>query len=154
MYLSNPSGWNLNLSEPTLVPRFLHFFTAAVAVGGLLLVLMALTKWKRDGEYARSVFHLGGKAFMFATMAQFLIGIWFLSSLPRDLRMLFLGDNGLATALLAFGMVGALGAIYLMNEALHKENVRLAAYVVPAITGVVILSRIRSCCISRRIHCS
>ena len=138
-YLANPAGWNLNLAEPTLLPRFLHFVTAAVAVGGLLLVLMALTKWKRDAEYARHLFQFGGKAFMFATMAQFLIGIWFLSSLPRNLRMLFLGDNGWATALLAIGVVGALGAIYLMAEALHKENVRLAAYVVSGITGVVIL---------------
>ncbi len=34
-YFANPAGWNLNLTEPTLIPRFLHFMVAAVAVGGL-----------------------------------------------------------------------------------------------------------------------
>lgn len=140
LYLANHSGWNLNLAEPTLLPRFLHFATAAVAVGGLLLVLMALAKWKRDPDYARTIFQFGGKAFLFATMAQVFIGIWFLSSLPRDLRMLFLGDNRLATTLLVVGIVGALGAVYLMIEALQKENVRLAAYVVSGIMVVVISS--------------
>lgn len=127
-YFSDPSGWNLNLSEPTLIPRFLHFFVAAVAVGGLLLVFMALVKWNRDREYARSIFQFGGKAFMYATMAQFLVGIWFLASLPRDMRMLFLGDNVLATILLVVGVTGGIGAIFLMSEALRKENIRLATY--------------------------
>lgn len=139
-YFANPAGWNLNLSEPTLIPRFLHFFTAAVAVGGLLLVLIALVRWKRDTEYARHIFQFGGKAFMYATMAQFVVGIWFLASLPRDLRLLFLGDNALATALLAIGVAGAIGAIFLMAEALRRENVRLAAYYVSGIAGAVILS--------------
>jgi hypothetical protein len=70
-YFSGASGWHLNLSEPTLFPRYLHFMTAAVAVGGLLLVLIAWAKWKQDSEYARAVFQFGGKAFMYATMAQF-----------------------------------------------------------------------------------
>lgn len=139
-YFANPSGWNLNLSEPTLIPRFLHFFTAAVAVGGLLLVFIAFAKWKRDADYARHLFQFGGKAFMYATMTQFIVGIWFLASLPRDLRTLFLGDNVAATVLLVIGVLGAIGAIFLMAEALRKENVRLAAYYVSGITGVVILS--------------
>ncbi len=139
-YFANPSGWNLNLSEPTLIPRFLHFFTAAVAVGGLLLVFIALAKWKRDADYARHLFQFGGKAFMYATMTQCIVGIWFLASLPRDLRTLFLGDNVAATVLLVVGVLGAIGAIFLMAEALRKENVRLAAYYVSGITSVVILS--------------
>ena len=100
-YFADPSGWNLNLSEPTLVPRYLHFFTAAVAVGGLLLMLIAWLQRDSDAEYRRYVFRFGGKAFEFATMAQFGIGFWFLVSLPRAQRMLFLGDNRLATMLLA-----------------------------------------------------
>ena len=104
-YFANPSGWNLNLSEPTLIPRFLHFFTAAVAVGGLLLVFIAFAKWKRDADYARHLFQFGGKAFMYDTMTQFIVGIWLLASLPRDLRTLFLGDNVAATVLLVIGVL-------------------------------------------------
>ncbi|MFZ0745258.1 MAG: hypothetical protein WAM85_12685 [Terracidiphilus sp.] len=139
-YLSSASGWNLNLSEPTLFPRYLHFMTAAIAVGGILLVLIAWSKWKQDSEYARSIFQFGGKAFMYATMTQFMVGIWFLVSLPRDLRMLFLGDNSLATSLLGFGVTGALISIFVMSDALRKENVRLASIAVTSIMGLVILS--------------
>lgn len=139
-YFADPGGWNLNWSEPTLIPRFLHFFVAAVAMGGLLLVFTALAKWNREREYARSLFQLGGKAFMFATMAQFLIGIWFLASLPKELRMSFLGDNVVATILLMLGVVGGGAAIFLMSAALQKENIRLATYSVSGIIGVVILS--------------
>ncbi len=139
-YFADPSGWNLNLSEPTLIPRFLHFFVSAVAVGGLLLVFMALARWNRDREYARSLLKYGGKTFMFATMAQFVVGIWFFVSLPRDLRMLFMGDSGLATILFMVGVLGGGAAIFLMSFALHKENIHLAAYYVTGVTAGVILA--------------
>ncbi|HTU49125.1 MAG TPA: hypothetical protein VMF56_00945 [Acidobacteriaceae bacterium] len=139
-YFANPSGWHLNLSEPTLVPRFLHFFIAAVAVGGLLLVFVALANWKRDREYARQVLQLGGKAFMYATMAQFLVGVWFLVSLPREMIMLFTGENLVATALLLVGVFSASAAILMMSYAVRKENIRIAAYYAPALIAVVILT--------------
>jgi hypothetical protein len=138
-YLAGPAGWNLNLSEPTLIPRFLHFMVAAVALGGLLLVFMALANWKRDKEYARQLLQFGGKAFMYATMAQILVGIIFLVTLPREMRMLYMGDNPLATTLLLVGVIGGIGAIFLMSDALRKENLRVAAFYVPGIIAVVIL---------------
>lgn len=73
------------------------------------------------------------------TMAQVLVGIWFLASLPRELRTLFFGDNKLATLLLLVGIAGGIGSILFMSEALHKENVRHAVYFVPGVIGVVIL---------------
>ena len=137
-YFADPAGWNLNLSEPTLIPRFLHFFVAAVALGGLLLVFMALANWKRDHEYARQLLQFGGKAFMYATMAQIVVGVVFLVSLPRDMRMLFMGDNPAATILLMVGLLGAIAAIFLMSEALRKENLRIAGCYVPGIMVIVI----------------
>ena len=139
-YFAHPSGWNLNLTEPTLFPRFLHFFVAAVAVGGLLLVFMALANWKRDNEYGRQLLQFGGKAFMYATMAQFVVGPVFLFTLPRDLRMMFMGDNPLATALLLVGIAGGIAAIVLMSGAQRTANIRAAAFAVPAIVAVVIAS--------------
>ena len=139
-YFAGASGWHLNLGEPTLVPRYLHFMTAAIAVGGLMLVLIAWAKWKKDAEYAKAIFQFGGKAYMYATMTQFAVGIWFLISLPRDLRMLFMGDNPLATGLLMFGIAGAGVALFLMSGALRKENIRMAALGVTGLTALVILT--------------
>lgn len=137
-YFASAAGWHLNLSEPTVFPRYLHFFVAAVAVGGLLLVFMALANWKRDRVYAGQLLAFGGRTFMFATMAQFVVGIVFLVSLPPAMRMLFMGGNPLATVLLLVGVTGGLAAIFLMSDALHKQSIRVAAFYVPAIIGVVI----------------
>ncbi len=139
-YLANPTGWNLNLAEPTLIPRYLHFMVSAVAVGGLLLVMVAWANWKRDEEYAKAIFHLGGKAFLYATMAQYLVGSWFLMSLPREMRLLFMGDNPLATALFGFGFLGAGVAIMLMSRAVRTANIRLAGITVTGLTAAIILS--------------
>ena len=141
-YFADPAGWSLNLSEPTLLPRYLHFMIAAVAVGGLLLVLMAWARWKKDPEYARDVFHLGGKAFMYATMAEFVVGIWFLITLPQRMTHLFMGGNLLATSLLGIGMAGAIVAIVLMSRALRTANIRLAGYSGTGIMSIVILSMV------------
>ena len=137
-YFADPGGWNLNLSEPTLIPRFLHFFTAAVAVGGIFLVLVALANWKRDREYARQVLQFGGKAFMYATMAQIVVGLIFLVSLPRDMRMVFMGDSPLATTLLLVGITGGIAAIFVMSGALRNENIRAAALYAPGVLAVTI----------------
>jgi len=139
-YFSSTSGWGLNLAEPTLVPRYLHFMTAAVAVGGLYLVLIAWTKWKQEPDYARAIFQLGGKAFLYATMAQFLVGFWFLFSLPKALFMIFLGVDPLATSLLSFGLVAALVSIFMMSAALRKDNIRLAALGVTGITALIVVT--------------
>ena len=137
-YFADPGGWNLNLTEPALIPRFLHFFTAAVAVGGIFLVFVALANWKRDREYARQVLQFGGKAFMYATMAQFVVGLIFLVSLPRGLRMLFMGDSPLATTLLLVGITGGIAAIFVMSGALRNENIRAAALYTPGVLAVTI----------------
>ncbi len=35
VYFERPGGMNLNLREPTLWPRYLHFIVAAIAIGAL-----------------------------------------------------------------------------------------------------------------------
>ena len=137
-YFAHPNGMNLNLAELTLIPRFLHFFVAAVALGGIFLVFMALANWKRDQEYARQLLDFGGKAFMYATMAQFVVGLVFLVCLPRDLRMILMGDNPLATTLLLVGIGGGIVAIFLMAGALRSGNIGVAAIYVPGTMALVI----------------
>ncbi len=141
-YFASPTGWSNNLSDPTLIPRYLHFVTSAIAVGGILLVLLALARWEKDREYANYLFQYGGKSFMYATMAQFVIGSWFLVSIPREFRMLFMGDSPLASVLFLVGILATVAAIFLMSDALRKQNIRTAAYGVSALLTVVILTMV------------
>jgi hypothetical protein len=144
-YFSSPAGWSLNLDERTLIPRFLHFFVAAIAVGGLLIAFKGLLRLKEEKDYARYLIRFGAKAFMYATMTQFLVGIWFLGVLPSAQRMLFMGNNYLDTGLLTLAIVGAIGTIVLISGALHCENPVPGLYSGTALTilvvGLMIVSR-------------
>lgn len=152
-YFADPSGWNLNLSEPTLIPRLLHIVFAAVAVGGLVFLVMALRQWTTDEVYARYLLRQGSGAFLYATMAQFAIGTWFLVSLPREQRMMFMGDDRIATVCFASGIAAALALIVATQGVRTSENPRRAAFVGLGGTGLVIIlmvvmrDRLRDACL-------
>ena len=141
-YFASPAGWSNNLSDPTLIPRYLHFVTSAIAVGGILHVLLAYARWNKDRPYATYLFQYGGKAFMYATMAQFVIGSWFLFSIPRNFRMIFMGDNPLASALFVVGILATIAAVFLMSHALRMQNIRVAAYGVSGLLALVMITMI------------
>ncbi|RMD97792.1 MAG: hypothetical protein D6814_08805 [Calditrichaeota bacterium] len=138
-YFADSSGWNLNWGDRTLIPRFLHFFVAALAVGGLMVAGVGFFQWKKDASRARFLMQYGGKWFMFATMAQFLVGIWFLVSLPREKMLLFMGDNLLATVAIFIGIGGGLAAIFIMSSALRQEDPRKGIAAAMALTAIVIV---------------
>ncbi|MCI0515792.1 hypothetical protein L0128_21470 [candidate division KSB1 bacterium] len=138
-YLDDPSGWNLNLDEMTLYPRYFHFFSAALAIGGLFVAAMGLFRWKKEPEYARFLIKWGGNWFMYLTMLQFIIGIWFLISLPRARMLIFMGDDLVATAAFLISMVTGLGAIFLMSNGLRRPDPRPFFYLAAGLTLITLI---------------
>ncbi|MCP4668598.1 MAG: hypothetical protein GY849_19825, partial [Deltaproteobacteria bacterium] len=106
-YFQRPGGTLLNLSDPTLIPRYLHFVTASLAVGGLSLALFG--RFNRSGgmERQRERIHLGLNWFCYATMAQMIVGLWFLMALPSSTMGLFLGESTPHAIVLLTGVAGA-----------------------------------------------
>jgi len=131
MYQTSKLGMHLNLSDPTVIPRWLHFLVASFAVAGLLVVIHGLIRMKSDASYGRFAVKYGAGWFIIATVAQFAVGVWFLVSLPNDVMMLFLGANGLATTLLVVGIFFALLGIVLLLLATVAQKPK-----VPAIFGM------------------
>ncbi len=111
-YFSNAGGTILNLSEPTLIPRFLHFVCASIAVGGLFLAIIGKIKTKKGNGNVEEMISSGMKWFSYATLVQIIIGCWFAVLLPKDIILLFLGGSGSATLLLLCGLTGAGSAIF------------------------------------------
>ncbi len=102
-YFDNRSGTMLNLSDPTLIPRYLHFVTASIAVGGLF---MAITwKFKQDPRAAMYI-DQGMSWFTYATLVQVGVGLWFLISLPQEIMLLLMGGSALHTAVFLLGLAG------------------------------------------------
>ena len=138
-YFQDPSGWNLHWQEGTLIPRFLHFMVASIAIGGLMAVFMGFYRWNKEKEYARRLIHFGSRWFMFATMVQIAVGIWFLISLPKNKMMLFMGGNLLGTIALIIGVAGALASIFLVSDSLRKDDPRKNVWAAIILIFVVIV---------------
>jgi len=103
-------GWLLNLFEPTLLPRFLHFVLASLAIGGLTLALAATYGRNRGTEAAEAAVFSGMKWFTTCSILQMSAGFWWLVALDRPVQLTFMGGNVGATVLivLAIGMTAPL----------------------------------------------
>ncbi len=142
LYKKNPTGVNLNLSHAPLIPRYLHFITAAVAVGGLLTAFLGLFKWKTDREYSKFLIAVGSRWFWVTTLIQIVIGFLFLFSLPKDKIMLFMGKNLVATTAFLIGIVGSIITIYIAYKVPQKEDPRKSIITTASITGLIIISMV------------
>jgi len=109
-YFENRGGTILNLSNPEFFPRYLHFVSASVAIGGLLY---AIVYYYRKIETGKKEEKIKGalKIFAYGTAVQIVIGFWFLFSIPQDFIPQFMGQDILATLFLMIGILAGIGAL-------------------------------------------
>lgn len=93
LYRNSPYGLNLNWGDPQLIPRYLHFVTAAVAVTGLTMGCYGLYWHRREQDYGTWLIRHGAGLYIVVTLLQVPIGIWFLLSLTQPVYMQFLGGD-------------------------------------------------------------
>ena len=86
LYQNSPVGANLNLTEPTLIPRYLHFVGAAFAVCALTLGCFGLYWKKKDESFGTWLIKLGAGGYIGTTLVQTLIGFWFFWSTPQGFQ--------------------------------------------------------------------
>jgi hypothetical protein len=110
------TGLALNLLEPTLWSRYLHFALAAFAVTGLGIGTMGLYWEKRQAEYAGWLIRQGSAWYLGVTLLQIVVGFWFLFALPEPIRQNFLGGDKMGTHLFNFSNV--LGVVSVISMAL------------------------------------
>lgn len=103
-YFDAPGGTLLAWSDPTFLPRWLHFVLAALAMGGLVLAMQG-QKLSRQADPDGPALTAEGLAwFSWATLAACADGLWFLIRLPVPVQLQLMGANLGATLLLAFGL--------------------------------------------------
>lgn len=159
-YFDASGGVFLNFGEPTLLPRYLHFVVASVAVGGLVQGLYWSGKRRRALPGAVENASRGMLVFAYATAVQVAVGSWWLVSMPQDVMLLFMGRSTLHTAVfvialvlvaacLAFGFKGRpkVTAVSLMLTVCMMVGLReliRAAYLAPyyRVTGVPVEGQI------------
>ncbi len=84
-YLEQPGGLLLNLADPTLLPRYLHFMLSAIAIGGLSIAIFSSYKHSRGQQDAQLGIESGCKWFAYSTMVNIAVGFWFYFSLPKGM---------------------------------------------------------------------
>lgn len=107
IYFDRPGGNSLNLGEPTLFPRYLHFLLAALGIGALGRAIFYRFS-KIDEEDQRFQVKRNLKIFAWITLVQLAIGTWFWLTMPKEVWKDFMGDNLFATILMGVGWIGAL----------------------------------------------
>lgn len=117
MYSESDAGLRLEVSSNGLWARYLHSIVASFAISGLGLGWLARRFERDDPDWAREAIVYGGKWFVNATLINMIVGMWFLFSIPREIRMNFLGESMPDTGILWLGVLIALGAMHFAMKA-------------------------------------
>jgi hypothetical protein len=110
-YFSDPHGTLLNLDDPTLIPRYLHMVVGALAVGGLFVACFGRYLASKDSQLGNYAVDLGMRVFGYLTLLQVVDGIFFLTFLPKDVKLMFLGGNPEATGIFLAAFLLAMVAL-------------------------------------------
>lgn len=144
-HMADATGWGLNLSDPTFWPRFLHFVLGAIAVAGLGVAGLGLLRRKKEPEFAAFAMRHGSIWFAVTTALNVLAGFTWLLLLPREVMMRFMGGSGVATALLALGVLLGLAALLVMTLAVNAREpsrlVTIGSLAVVVTLAVMVLQR-------------
>lgn len=122
MYFQNPHGTNLYFSDPTVIPRYLHFMVAAVAVAGLVVLMWGIKKIKTDEQLGKWGIKYGILWFTIPTLVNIFVGLWFLISLPKKYLMLFMGENIYATVYFLIALVAMFVSLIMMFLAYNSTK--------------------------------
>jgi hypothetical protein len=110
-YFTNPAGTLLNLAEPALWPRYLHFMIGGSAIGALFVALYGKYLVRRDHETGDLAVTIGMRVFALLTMIQVVDGLWFLQSIPGGAQKDFMGGDTPSTVLFFVAVMLVLAVI-------------------------------------------
>ena len=109
-YFSRSSGTFLGLADKIILPRYLHFIMASIAIGGLFYATVA---WfdKKNIDKKEEKIKVALQIFAVATSVQVITGFWYLVSIPSEFLPHFMGGNLWATVFLTLGVCGGIASL-------------------------------------------
>lgn len=125
-YQSHPGGFQFNLADFTVLPRFLHVFLASVALAGLWAALRGARRLPLEPERGRWQYRSGLTWFAGATLVNFAVGTWWLLALPPEGLHAAMGGSLPGTLGLAGGIV--FGVLALVLALLGVNSLRASAF--------------------------
>jgi hypothetical protein len=113
MYRAHPNGWNLNLGDRSLIPRYLHIVNGSVVLFSAILAHLGMRKMKVDADYGWWIVQRSATVFATCTGLQFLLGMWLLLAIPREIAMVLLRDP-LAATVFGLALISVISAMLLI----------------------------------------
>ncbi|HOW66334.1 MAG TPA: hypothetical protein P5186_14010 [Candidatus Paceibacterota bacterium] len=133
-YFENRGGTFLNLDDPMVAPRYLHFVLASVAIAGLYAAWIADRRIKQGQTDHGPLKRRGLRIFGWASLAQLAVGSWFLLALPSPIVRSFMGrDMGKSLILLLGVLVGIGAAVSAFRGKLRPTIIQLAVTMIAMI---------------------
>jgi len=110
-YFQHRDGSLLVSGQGEFLPRYLHMMTGALAVGGLFVALLGRFRAKAAPELAAHASAVGMKTFFFMTIVNVGVGTWYLTSLPKQQMLLFMGRDLAATICFIIALLLVIGVL-------------------------------------------
>lgn len=138
-YFSSPGGTVLNFGDQTVWLRYLHVVIASIAVGGLVLALIARHSLaKDDPEAAKKEERLGLNIFLFSSLVQIIVGVTLFFAIPEHVRTLFSGGSEFYTGTLLIALTFVAMLLY------QAASRNLYGTIITLVFTVLIMSGIRA----------
>jgi len=138
MYQNSPAGANLNLTEPSLIPRYLHFVTAAFSVTGLFIGCLGIYQKTRNADFSKWLVRLGASMFTAITLIGTIFGIWFMLSTPEGFQAAMMGGDKMTTHLFRSSLGFEVLSLIFMGVAIAKGSTK--AFWGGLITAMVVIA--------------
>lgn len=113
MYRAHPDGWNLNLNDAAVLPRYLHIVNGSIALFAAILTQLGLRRMKADADYGRWLVQRAALVFAACTGVQFLLGLWLLLAIPREIALGLMKDP-LGGSVFGLALISVIAAMLLI----------------------------------------
>lgn len=137
-YFQHRDGSLLVSGQSEFLPRYLHMMTGALAVGGLFVALLGRFRAKAAPELAAHASAVGMKTFFFMTIVNVGVGTWYLTSLPKQQMLLFMGRDLAATICFIIALLLVIGVL------VSSFRQRLMTTLIGTVVLVYLMSFLRS----------
>jgi hypothetical protein len=121
---SSASPLHLNIGDPTLIPRYLHMLLGAIAVSGMVISVLGRHAAKDDERHGTWAMRHGAIWFVMPTVFNFLVGLWWMGTLPREVILRFAGKSVVALVSLSVGSLLGVAACVAMVMAMNAPAPR------------------------------
>ena len=98
-------------AQQEFLPRYFHMMTGALAVGGLFVALIGRFRSRQNPELAEHAAEIGLQTFFYVTLVNAGLGIWYLTSLPKQQMLIFMGRNLAATGVFLLALLLVIGVL-------------------------------------------